>query len=236
MRSLQKMGGVGALVAAATFVVGLVMYATLLIDYTTSDDPAEAVRFLVDNHLALYLWNLTITIVFGIALVPLALSLHDRVKIGAPALAPVGTVFGVIWSGLILATGMITNIGFGTVIDLYETDSAAATTVWSALDSVQNGLGGGNEIVGGIWVIVFSLAALQAGVFSKVVNYFGLVIGLAGLITVVPALELVGAVFGLGLIVWFVIVGVVLLRTTADQDTKPPQMREDAAEPRLSGV
>jgi hypothetical protein len=38
--------------------------------------------------------------------------------------------FGIIWAGLLLATGMITNIGFRTVADLQATDAARAETVW----------------------------------------------------------------------------------------------------------
>lgn len=212
MRALQKAGGVAALIAAATFVVGLVMYATVLIDYTTADDPRDAVAFLVDNQVPLYVWNLLIMIVFGVALVPLVLALHERVKGTSPVLARTATVFGLIWSGLVIATGMIVNIGFGTVVDLNESDPEMAATVWSAVDSVSNGLGGGNELVGGLWVLLFSVAALRAGWLPRGVNWFGAVIGVAGLVTLVPQLELVGAIFGLGLIVWFVWVGITMLR------------------------
>ncbi len=84
--------------------------------------------------------------------------------------------------------------------------------MWSALDSVQNGLGGGNEIAGGVWVLLVSWAALRTAVLPRALNYLGLTAGAAGLITVIPALEAVGAVFGIGLIIWFAWVGVVLLK------------------------
>lgn len=117
------------------------------------------------------------------------------------------------WAGLIIATGMIVNVGFGTVVDLSAADPAMANTVWSAVDSVANGLGGGNEVVGGVWVLLVGMAALQAGVFSRALNYLGVVAGMAGVVTVLPGLEPVGAVFGLGLIVWFVGVGVSMVRS-----------------------
>jgi hypothetical protein len=49
-----------------------------------------------------------------------------------PALAQTAAAFGIIWAGLLLATGMITNIGFRTVADLQATDPARAETVWVA--------------------------------------------------------------------------------------------------------
>lgn len=79
---------------------------------------------------------------------------------------------------------------------------------------MRNGLGGGNEIVGGIWVLLVSWAALRGARLPRALNYLGVVIGVAGLVTIVPALEAVRAIFGLGLIVWFVWVGVVLLRSS----------------------
>lgn len=213
MLNRQRVGGVAALVEAATFVVGIVMFVTLLADYTTGNPtPAESVAFLVDNQAALYVWNAIIFIVFGLALVPVVLALHERLKTKTPALAQASTAFGLVWVGLVLAAGMVTNIGIGTVADLDGTDPDRAATVWAALDSVQNGLGGGNEIAGGVWVLLVSIAALRSAVLPSALNYLGIVSGVAGLVTVVPPLEAVGAVFGLGLIVWFAWLGLLLLR------------------------
>ena len=46
-------------------------------------------------------------------------------------------------------------------------------------------------------------AALSHSRFSKVLSYFGLIVGAAGVITVIPTLGDSGAVFGLGSIAWF---------------------------------
>ena len=113
---------------------------------------------------------------------------------------------------------MVSNIAIGTVADLHDTDPAAAEPVWSALDSVQNGLGGGNEIAGGVWVLLVSWAALTTAVLPRALNYLGLTAGAAGLITVIPALEGVGAVFGIGLIIWFAWLGVLLLKDETPGD------------------
>lgn len=222
MGDRQTIGGIAALIEAVTFIVGIAMFVTVMSDYTTGDPtPAESVAFLVDNQAALYIWNLIIFIVFGVVLVPVVLALYERLRAGTPALAQASTAFGLIWVGLVLGAGMITNIGIGTIADLNDTDPGQAETVWSALDSVQNGLGGGNEIAGGIWVLLVSLAALRTAALPKALNYLGVLSGVAGLVTVVPPLEAVGAVFGVGLIVWFAWLGAVLIRdsrgSTADR-------------------
>jgi hypothetical protein len=169
------------------------------------------VSFLVDHQGALYAWYLIILIVFGIALVPLTLALHRRVR-DAGGLAQAATAFGLVWSGLVLAAGMISNIGLGVVADLAETDAGQAEAVWSSLDAVTNGLGGGNELAGGMWVLLVGLAAMRTAALPRGLNVLGIVSAAAGLVTVVPGLEDVGMVFGLGLIVWFIWLGVVLVR------------------------
>jgi hypothetical protein len=219
---VQKTAGIAALVAASTFIFGIALFATVLSDYTTGDPtPGESVAFLVDNQAALYIWNLVIFIVFGIALVPVVLALRERLHAPARALSQAAGAFGLIWAGLVVAAGMVSNIAIGTVADLYDTDPARAETVWSALDSVQNGLGGGNEIAGGIWVLLVSWAALKTATLPRTLNYLGLAAGIAGLITVIPALEAVGAVFGIGLIVWFVWIGVILVQDSAVKGFNP---------------
>ncbi len=215
MQSLRKMGGIGALIAAGTFVVGLAMFVTILGDFVSATDPSAAVEFITNNQVALYVWNITIMIVFGIALVPLVLAIGDRLREAHSPLARVASVFGLIWAGVIISTGMIVNIAYTTVSNLQDTDPEMASTVWASLDAVTNGLGGGNEVLGGIWVLGLSIVALRERLFARWINYLGVVMGVAGLATVVPALEDVGAVFGLGLIVWFTAVGITLIKDRA---------------------
>jgi hypothetical protein len=61
-------------------------------------------------------------------------------------------------------------------------------------------------------VLLVSWAALRAGGLPRALNSCGVVIGVAGLFSVVPALEMLGAIFGLGSIVWFAWVAIVMLR------------------------
>jgi hypothetical protein len=211
MNNLQKMGGVAALIEATAYVVGLGLYGILL-DSSAYVGPVQKVAFLRDNQAIIYTGNLLIYVVFGVFLVVLALALYERLKAGSPALVQTATAFGLIWAGLVIASGMIFNTGLDTVVDLYGKDPTQAVSVWLAISSVQEGLGGGNEIVGGLWVLLVSWAALQGGGLPKALNYLGVVIGMAGILTVVPAFEVLTAVFGLSQITWFAWLGIVMLR------------------------
>ncbi len=213
-RMTQRVGGVGALIAAATFVFGIALFVTSLSDYIEGDPtPAETVDFLIGHQGTLFAWYLVIFLVFGMAIIPLARALHERLRDVSPLLADISAVFAYIWAGLMFATGMISNIGITAVADLDETDPAAAESLWSSIDTVTDGLGGGNELVGGMWILLVSIAAWGSRRLPTGLNVVGVASGSAGLVTLIPGLSDVGIVFGLGSIVWFAWTGIVLLRT-----------------------
>ncbi len=209
----SRAGAVGALIAAATFVFGIALFVTSLSDYTEGDATvAESVDFLIGHQSTLYVWYFVIFLVFGVVIIPLARSLRDRLVDVSPELADIGAVFAYIWAGLMFATGMTSNIGIAAVADLNETDPAAAEALWSSIATVTDGLGGGNELVGGMWILLVSLAAWGTKRLPRGLNVLGVVSALAGLITLIPGLSDVGMVFGLGSIAWFAWTGIVLLR------------------------
>jgi hypothetical protein len=220
MISFQRLGGVAAIFAALTYLIGFWLYFTVLepARYGSSQiDPAQHVLFLVENQSVMYAWNLIIYAANAIFLVVLAIALHQRMKSGSIGLAQTATAFGLIWAGLVLASGMFANIALGTVVNLYQTDSALTSTVWQVLATVEEGLGGGNEIAGGLWILLVSWASQWSKSLPTALNALGSVIGIAGLLTIVPALGEAASVFGLGFIVWFIWVGGVLVFSPSRQ-------------------
>ncbi len=215
--SLQKSGGLAAFGCMIAYIVGFAVYLTLLepARYGSSAVPAtEHVAFLVEHQTLLYAWNMIIYVASGIFLAILTLSLHDRLKLHAPALSQTAAVFGLIWSGLVIASGMVANIGTSMIVKLQATNLDQAAMLWRSHALMVNGLGGGNEIVGGLWFLLGSLAAHKTGQFTKGLNILGLIVGTAGLITVIPPLSEVGSIFGLGSIVWFGWLGMILMKRT----------------------
>ncbi len=213
MKNLRKMGGVAALYAGAAYVVGFVLWGGVL-GYSSDLEPAQKVASFVENQSLWYMLNLVVYVVWGLFMVVLALALHERLKAGAPAIMQTATAIGLIWAGVVIASGMICNIGIENVVNLSETDPAQAASVWVAIDSVRDGLGGGNEIVGGLWLLLVSWAALRVGELPKVLNYLGVVIGVVGILSAVPPLGGLTDVFGLSQIVWFIWLGIVMLRSS----------------------
>jgi hypothetical protein len=220
MKNLQKMGGVAALYEAAAYIVGMVGFLTV-VDVSGVADPVQKVALMADNLAFLYIMHLIVYVVWGIFMVVLALALYERLKAESPAIVQTATVFGIFWGCVIIISGMIYNAGMENVVNLYGKDPAQAATVWLAIDSVLAGLAGSNEILGGIWILLLSWAALQVGELPRVLNYLGVAVGVAGIISIVPALaEIFIYIFALGQIVWFVWLGIVMLRSNPRAEAK----------------
>lgn len=212
MKTLQKSGAFAAFYLAAAYLIGIVLFLVVL-DYPSITDPAQKVALLVEQQAVIFWTNLLMYVFFGLVLVVLALALYDRLRKGAPALAQVATVMAIIWAGSLVASGMIANAGIAPVLALYAQDPAQAALTWQGFETVASGLGNGNgEILGGVWTLLVSLAALRGGSLPKFLNFLGLLVGVVGIASLLPGLTDLTGLFGLGQIVWFVWLGIVLLR------------------------
>ena len=213
MKNLQKFGGIAALYMAIANLTGLIIFIVIL-DYMNITDSAQKVAMNVDKQAVVYSTNLLMYVFFGVFMIVLALALYERLKSRAPALMQVATAIGITWAGLLIASGMVANAGLTTVVAMYAKDTAQAALTWQGIELVANGLGNANgEILGGVWTLLVSLAALRAGGLPKGLNILGLVVGVVGIISLAPMLigKLI-PVFGLTQIIWFLWLGIVLLR------------------------
>ncbi|SLN72078.1 hypothetical protein [Roseisalinus antarcticus] len=213
--TLTKAGGLAALVCAATYIFGFVFLVTVFapLGFGSGEiDVPAVVTYTAENPGMMILWNTTIYVVNALALTVLVVALHRRIAAERPDAAALGGAIGLIWATLVLGAGMLANVAVEHVHAL-AADPEAAAELWSTLHAVELGLGGGNEIAGGAWILAVSLAAFASGIFGRIPAGIGAVSGFAGLLTILPPLgEVAGAVFGLGAILWFIVAGIVLLR------------------------
>ena len=211
MKDLQKMGGLAALYEAAAYVLGIVFF-FFVVDYAGVVDPVQKVVLLANNQAAMTIMNLIIYVVFGVVLVVLALALYERLKAGSPAMGQAATIFGLTWAVLVFASGFITLYGWEVIANLYRSDPTQAATLKLMLDTVTIGLDHSDRFLGCLWVLLASWAALRAGMLPKALNYLGLSIGIPGIIsTAFPALTELGIAFGLGIILWWIWLGIAML-------------------------
>jgi hypothetical protein len=211
----QKIGGFAAIYMAIAYLVAMPFF-LLFVKYPDVVDPAEKVAVIVREHASMQVVYLITYVVFGLVLAVLTLTLYARLRDGAPALAQAATVAGLVWAVVLTASGMVFNAGMAAVVDLHATAPAQAVAAWQAIEPVAQGLGGsGGELLGGLWVLLVSVAALRTALLPKGLGWLGVVVGAAGVLSVVPALSGLAYGFGVLQIVWFAWLGVVLLRAPA---------------------
>jgi hypothetical protein len=216
----QRAGGVAALYLAAAYLVAM-PYFLIVVDYPTAIDAAQKkVALLVANQNSMYVMHLITYVVFGIVLAALALALWKRLA-GSPNIAAIGGVVGLIWACMLVASGLVFNYGGAAVIELYDKSPAQAVSAWQAIEPVAEGLGSGQgELLGGLWVLLVSVAALRTAVLPKALNWLGILTGTAGIASAIPVLLEARYVFGLLEIVWFIWVGIVMIRIRASDESR----------------
>ncbi|PKL19634.1 MAG: hypothetical protein CVV48_17060 [Spirochaetae bacterium HGW-Spirochaetae-4] len=209
----QKVGGVAALYLALAYLAAM-PYFLIVVDYPGAITSRDKVVLILGNFPSMYAMYLVTYVLFGLLLGVLALALYDRLRIHAPVVMRIATAIGLLWASTLVASGMVFNYGMGVIVALAEIDLVQAQQTWQAIEPVAMGLGGaGGELLGGLWVLLVSSVALRSGSLPKLLDWLGMVIGVAGLVSVIPVLHDVGMVFGILQILWLVWFGVVLLTT-----------------------
>lgn len=213
---MQRAGGIAALYIAVAYLAAI-PYFVVLVNYPGVVDPVQKVILLRDNYHSMYWMHVVAFEFVAVALIVVTLAIHMRLKARAPSTARFTTVVGLLRAGLLLASVMVFNYGMGAVVRLYATAPAHAVTAWQVIEPVAAALGGsGGDLLGGAWFLLISGTALRAKVFPAALNWLGVGIGAAGILSVVPVLSGPEVVFGLLQIVWFLWLGIVMLRTKPD--------------------
>lgn len=209
MRSLQKLAGIAAIGEGCIYILAFIFFGAYW-SYPVDGSEIDQMNYLAESQIVFSVVSFLMYIVFGVLLAILVAGLHESLKHAGNSLVMLASVFGVIWVGLVISSGMISNIGLMYAIDLFDESPELAFDLWIIVSVLTESLGGGNELLGGLWVLLFSVAARQERWLPRSLNYYGCFVGIAGTATVYPH-ELVTEVFGVSQMVWFVWLGVCLL-------------------------
>lgn len=222
MNNLQKAAGISAIVEALIYVVAFVFFGAFWA-YPAEGTASDKMAYLADNQLVFSAIYFLMYTIFGVFLAVLVIGLYEKLKHTNQAIVKVGSVYGVVWVVLVIASGMLATIGLSHSISIMDTSVNNAFNMWHIFSVLIESLGGGNELVGGLWVLCISLAALKSKQLPRGVNYSGLIVGTAGIATIYPE-EIITEIFGLTQIIWFVWLGIALL---GHSDTNNPAEQND---------
>jgi hypothetical protein len=214
MKTLQKVGGISALVCAGTYILAIVLVTTVLAPMADSSMPFDQfIGFYLSHQTLVSIFYFVTYLVNGVFLALLTLALYQQLKTGAPALALAAACFGLLWTGMVFASGFINLYSREVIGGLASTDPTQASTLRLVVDTITTGIDHSDRFLGCLWVLLTSWAALRSGQLSKPLNILGLVIGASGVLSsVTTVLIALSYAFGIGVIVWWIWLGVIMFR------------------------
>jgi hypothetical protein len=98
LSKLQKAGAVSAIFQALIYISAFVFFGAFW-NFPTDANAVQKFAFLAENQVILSIVNFIMYVLFGILLAVLVLAIHERLKMNAPALSQIASIFGVVWVG-----------------------------------------------------------------------------------------------------------------------------------------
>ena len=211
---LLRSGGLAAIGMALCYITVAVIFFGML-SMPQGLDITGKVGFLQQHYLLVASGYGIGYLVFGVLLAILLQAVQQVFANSSSALFRLAERFGNAWLVLMLASGMVALIGLQMVFRLMETDSQQALALYNTRNLLTEALGGGIELVGGLWVLLLSISGLQQQRLGKALHVLGLVVGALGILTVMHTLPYLKDAFGITQLIWFIWLGTSLLRCSA---------------------
>ena len=217
---ILKWGGIAAITEAFTYIFGFALFFGVL-DASGYDTPERYLEFIIQNRDAFFVGYLVIGILFSFSLIILVQSIYQRFKQASPELMKFTAIVGYLWVCIVLASSMIFLTSLDALAKYHALDPEQALAINRAVNIVVDALGGGIELVGAVWILAISYVGLKSKVYSALLHFWGFFVGVSGVLTLFsglsflsknPFFEVTTAIFGLGQILWFLVLGVAMLR------------------------
>lgn len=182
--------------------------------------PEEILEMLVLDRHCFIVWNLFVYAAFGVSLLYFTVNLFFYLKQRMPELAAGILIMGGVWSGFMLLSAGLAIELINSVVELHARNRDLAIDVWVIGSLLFESVGGGNELIGAIWVGLISYAlpfrkSIIAG--TKIIGY---VAGVLGLCTLFDSSETFASLFGALLILWFMLLFIALPKTFTSWEDK----------------
>lgn len=223
-RGLYRAGGVSGMLAGVIYIVAVILI------FTTPSPPTsggvETLEYIA-SHRSLYILKQVLWLAPSVPAMVVFLALYPALKRLNKGYAAIGAALGASAWALSLAWPT-TGEGAPALVYLSDQYSAAATDagrtafataaeVLIATEAVPAAIG----VLQTIGVLVISLVML-GGVFPKSVAYLGVATGALGIVSeaLLPILGAAYAVYGVLVMVWFLVIGWQLYRLAGDRGKK----------------
>jgi hypothetical protein len=208
--SLQVAAGIAAVLEALSIIAFAVLIVVVqpAMGFKDSywDEPAKAVPFVVAHQSYFFLASLLL-IASALIVPPIVLALYGRLRALSPGMIIAATCFGAIGAAMLLLNALAQYAEFHELSSLPTTVAEQAEPYANIAYAATNGAA---QLGLGLWIFLLSWAVVSRGGLPRWLGYFGLLVGITS------PLALFGPPIGQLLsIVWFIAVGITLVRAPA---------------------
>lgn len=208
---LTFLAGIAFIGMALCYITLFVLYGAV-IDMPIEATTAQNIAYLIENKGLFNLSYILGYIAFACLLcfcVYVTSCLYQQASKTTMAMA---SLFGYFWVVVLLCTGMIGISANELLASQNLTHPATAEVIFHTRNLMTESLGGGIEFIGGVWLLLLALASLRHKLLSTPLTLFTLVKGAIGVVTLFCTDSLLREMFGVTGIIWFIWMGIVLLK------------------------
>jgi hypothetical protein len=201
MKLPKKLAIISAVYGGLSYIGGIFVYLQLL-KYNSATSASEQINIISNNPVLVHITTLHIYVLFSFGIIILATYLYLKLKEKQPTLSLLSLITGVVWSTILIASGFISM----AVTTLIMNGAAASdlASAWQSIDIISDALGGGNELLGGVFTGLMSLTMYKARFSSKVTSILGALVFVGGVVSALPYLADIGiGIFVISQILWF---------------------------------
>jgi hypothetical protein len=196
-------------------------YVTLFIIYgvvlnTPANAPAtEIIAYLIEYKSLFNLTYIVGYVLFSCLLCFCVYALYRLYYQVSKVTMVMASLFGYFWVVVLLCAGMIGIISHELLSSYSPSNTDAAEIIYYARALLTESLGGGIEFIGGVWLFMIGSVCWRHGLLSKPLSAFTLVKGVIGIATLFLAEPVLRDLFGLTGIVWFLWIGIVMIKNSS---------------------
>lgn len=210
--AILQAGGVAAFSMALCYISVAVIFFGLITLPPDLDSLGRLQYYLHQEYMLVSIGYGIGYLLFGLLLAILLQALRQAIAEPQSALAGLAERFGNVWLVLMMASGMVALLSMEMTLRLLDTSTEQALALHNTYQLLTNALGGGIELVGGLWTLLLSMAGLKHNIFPKLLHSLGIIVGSLGIATVLHTLPYLKDAFGITQFIWFIWLGVTLLR------------------------
>jgi hypothetical protein len=201
MTHFKKLATISAVYGGLSYIGGILVYLVLL-KYDSATSAAEQLAIISNNSVLVHVTTLHIYVIFSFGIIFLATYLYLKLKHEQPVLSLLSLITGVIWATILIASGFISMAV--TTLLMNGTAASELSSAWQAINIISDALGGGNELMGGVFTGLLSLAMYKARFSGMATSILGALVFIGGTISALPYLADIGIeIFVISQILWF---------------------------------